>query len=130
MTKSKDSIVRESDIVIGDTVYREWFGTIQQIVILSLVHIKNKEHRSHSFSGIIVNGTYNTGVQEIFLGDAGMPGYTYDDRPSTLFTTKQAATASIGKYSEWLTASRIGKRNTFGILGALDGYKSLGGSSV
>ena len=43
---------------------------------------------------------------EIFLGDLGVQGYAYDNRPCSLFTSKEAAVAHAGKYYEWLSTSR------------------------
>ena len=42
----------------------------------------------------------------IFLGDLGVPGHTYDDRPCSLFTSKKAADAHGKTYWNWLSTSR------------------------
>lgn len=42
----------------------------------------------------------------IFLGDLGVPGHAYDDRPCSLFSSKLAAKANDGNYWEWLNKSR------------------------
>lgn len=41
--------------------------------------------------------------QELFPGDLGMPGHSYDDRPCSLFRSREAAKAADGRYIDWLT---------------------------
>lgn len=41
----------------------------------------------------------------IFLGDLGVPGYAYDDRPCSLFSSKMAAVAHGDSYEKWLSTS-------------------------
>lgn len=38
---------------------------------------------------------------DIFLGDLGVPGHAYDNRPCCLFRSKLAAVASAGVYWAW-----------------------------
>lgn len=49
----------------------------------------------------------------IFLGDLGVPGHAYDDRPCSLFSSKLAAKANDGKYWEWLNKSRYNEPDDY-----------------
>lgn len=40
--------------------------------------------------------------RDFFPGDLGVPGYAYDNRPCSLFTTKAAAKAHGRSYWDWI----------------------------
>lgn len=42
----------------------------------------------------------------IYLGDLGVPGHAYDNRPCSLFSSRMAAVAHGRTYWDWLTVSR------------------------
>lgn len=50
----------------------------------------------------------------LFLGDLGVPGYAYDDRPCSLFNNKLSAHAHGGKYFKWLNTSRYNEHSVTG----------------
>lgn len=61
---------------------------------------------THKFKVKVLNAGWEFMVgreHELFPGDLGMPGYTYDDRPCSLFCSREAAKAADGKYLDWLT---------------------------
>lgn len=52
------------------------------------------------------NDFYVGNVEYLYLGDLGAPGYAYDDRPSSLFSSKAAAVAHGYRYHDWLCVTR------------------------
>lgn len=90
-------------INIGDIVHTaDMFGGLTGVVIEGI----NAPCMIQRFKVKVIAAEWEFMVgreRELFPGDLGMPGHSYDDRPCSLFRSRQAAKVADGRYTDWLT---------------------------
>lgn len=103
--KSIEVKAKPFKFAVGDKLFTcDMFGSMSVTVVSP---VETTKHGIELVKVFVDDGLYGSKgrVTEIFPGDMGVPGFAYDNRPCSLFRTKQAADAHKGKYVEWLDNS-------------------------
>lgn len=122
MSKGIKSIkvsLRPVHLAIGDIVYAGIKGCMRKVVVKSEPYNLSPDGR-HAVWVCDVEQTYlprgdDTGIPlkrgvmcpgKIYLGDDGVEGYQYDDRPSDIGRTEEGAHMRYQYYRKWLASVR------------------------
>lgn len=111
--------LRPVHLAVGDVVYDGVKGCMKKIVVKGKPYNKYPDH-SRAMWVCDVEKTYlPTGdkldeglcrgvmrADQIFLGDDGVEGYQYDDRPSRIGRSEEGAHMRYQHYRKWFTAHR------------------------
>lgn len=121
--------LRPVHLAVGDVIYEGVKGYMKKIVVKSAPYNKYPdEHRAmwvcdvektylptgDKMDNWLSRGKMRPG--QIYLGDDGVEGYQYDDRPSRIGRSEEGAHLRYQHYSCWLTAHKA-KRNDFSLFG-------------
>lgn len=98
-------MVTEQDLQKGKMIWQNWLGSRQLGEIVSEGIVKSP----CSDAAIVVIAVAEGRRQEVFLGDAGVPGHNYDERPCRLYKTEAELIADIPNQAAWL--EKIMERN-------------------
>ncbi|WP_278939194.1 hypothetical protein [Pseudomonas helleri] len=118
----KSIVVSRRDMVLteGTIVYTcDAFGS-KTLVIIGPV-----ERLAHNLGGsvlaVCLKSEYDFYIgreEHLYLGDLGVPGHKYDNRPCSLFTSSLSAAAHKGKYWGWLETAK--RNNGFDLYDPFD----------
>lgn len=114
------------NLAVGETYYTGRHGCMKKVLVKGDPYNKYPHEprgmwvcdaeQAYLPTGSPLDEIFNRGTMRdsmIYLGDDGIEGFKYDDRPSGLSKTQDGADFRYKHYSSWLTAQKA-KHNYYG----------------